>query len=647
MTSTGGDLWPLATMAGSGALVDAAMVVLAPHLVRSLHSSTQGIVGLVIAASAVRLLAGVFVAPLSRGLGRWRVSALGGLTAAVLTPLLALATSVSGAIAVVVLVAVAGAPIATAHLSLLADAAPSGGRARIFAIHAGGAIGARGVGAATLAGVAAVVGWKWALLLPLGGAIPAVMVLRRVDEGSTSAPWTAVIARLTRIRSRSALTAGLAVAGFASVGAPPIVRSLLIERHISTPGQGSLDVVGLALALVGLPVAGYLGDIWAGTDLTRLPLVVAAGLAVFGTGIALAAVVPGWALIGVVLGLALAGLGVAIVTVGVLIVDVVPPSDRVAALGLAGALAVFWGLSASVVADAARSAWGPGAVMALLGLAAVAAAGVVLTGRDGVPDDVLGVVLEAEERQRTVAQRQSGHPSSALAVSHVSFSYGTQPVLFDVSLRVEEGEIVALLGTNGAGKSTLLRLVAGLDHPHRGSVGVFGDDTTYVEAEQVLNLGVALLSGGRMTFPSLSVAENIRVGAQTRYRDSASWRRAEEEVYAIFPSLGSQRGLRAGSLSGGQQQMLALGRVLLLRPRLLLLDELTLGLAPMVVEQLLATVRRLNTDGASILLVEQSANLALSLAPRALFLERGAVRFDGPADELLTRDELLRPVFIT
>jgi ABC-type branched-subunit amino acid transport system ATPase component len=205
---------------------------------------------------------------------------------------------------------------------------------------------------------------------------------------------------------------------------------------------------------------------------------------------------------------------------------------------------------------------------------------------------------------------------------------------------VMEGEIAALLGTNGAGKSTILRAVAGLDPPVGGRIRLFGDDTTYRDAQDAVQRGIALLAGGRMTFPSLTVDENLRVGAY------AQRNAVVDEVYERFPALAPRRQQRAGTLSGGEQQMLALGRVLLTRPKLLLIDELTLGLAPKVVEQLIDTVREVNAQGTTVLLVEQSVNLALTLADHSFFLERGEVRFDGPTHELLQRDDLLRPVFL-
>ena len=190
--------------------------------------------------------------------------------------------------------------------------------------------------------------------------------------------------------------------------------------------------------------------------------------------------------------------------------------------------------------------------------------------------------------------------------------------------------------------------MAGLDHPHRGVIRIFGTNCTYLEPEQIIDQGVALLVGGKMTFPGLTVRDNLRIGGHTLRRDKARGR-GTPSTRRIGPSPSSvaQRlDQPAGTLSGGEQQMLALARVMMTRPRLLMIDELALGLAPMVVERLMGMVRRINDAGTTVILVEQSLNRALSLAQRRFFMERGEIRFDGPTSELMARDDLLRPVFL-
>jgi ABC-type branched-subunit amino acid transport system ATPase component len=234
----------------------------------------------------------------------------------------------------------------------------------------------------------------------------------------------------------------------------------------------------------------------------------------------------------------------------------------------------------------------------------------------------------------------------ALDVAGVDFSYGQVQVLFGIDLVVPAGEAVALLGTNGAGKSTLLKAVCGLVRPSAGTVRCFGEDITSASTDRRVAAGLVQVPGGRATFPSLTVEENLRAGAWTFRRRRQLVRERLDRVLDLFPELGDRLDAAAGTLSGGQQQMLALGRALMLDPRVLLIDELSLGLAPIVVERLLETVRNLNAAGTTVVLVEQSVNIALSLATTAYFLERGTVRFGGPAAELADRDDLVRSVFL-
>jgi branched-chain amino acid transport system ATP-binding protein len=233
-----------------------------------------------------------------------------------------------------------------------------------------------------------------------------------------------------------------------------------------------------------------------------------------------------------------------------------------------------------------------------------------------------------------------------LAVDDLEVSYGPVQILFGVDLAVGEGEAVALLGTNGAGKSTLLRSVSGLVPPGGGRVTLDGADITGRPAHEVAALGLAEVPGGAGIFPSLTVAENLRAAAWLHRRRPDEVAVAREEVDRLFPVLRERATSRAGSLSGGQQQMLALAMACLTRPRLLLIDELSLGLAPVVVGQLLQLVEQLRARGTTVVVVDQSVNVALEVADRAVFLERGVVRFSGPTAELLDRPDLLRSVFL-
>jgi branched-chain amino acid transport system ATP-binding protein len=233
-----------------------------------------------------------------------------------------------------------------------------------------------------------------------------------------------------------------------------------------------------------------------------------------------------------------------------------------------------------------------------------------------------------------------------LSVSGIDVAYGQTQVLFGVDLEVAEGEIVALLGTNGAGKSTVLRAVSGLTPPSRGTVHFAGRDITDLDAAATSRLGITQVPGGRGVFPSLTVAENLRVAGWSRRGEKAALRERREQCLDWFPSLRTRWDVAAGSLSGGEQQMLSLSQALLAQPRLLMIDELSLGLAPSIVESLLVIVRAIHATGTAVVLVEQSVSTALRLAERAVFMEKGEVRFEGPTAELLERDDILRAVYL-
>jgi len=230
-------------------------------------------------------------------------------------------------------------------------------------------------------------------------------------------------------------------------------------------------------------------------------------------------------------------------------------------------------------------------------------------------------------------------------VRGIDVAYGSVRVLEGIDLRVSPGEAVALLGTNGAGKSTLLRAISGILPPRAGSITFDGRDITGMRSADVVRLGIVQMAGGRATFPGLSIEENLRVGASVVPRGERQDR--VEGALALFPWLSERRAQQAGSLSGGQQQMLGLARALIAKPRLLMIDELSLGLAPVIVTQLLDVIAQLRRDGVTVLLVEQHVDLALDFADRAYFIERGRVRFEGPAAELRGNRELLRAVLLS
>jgi ABC-type branched-subunit amino acid transport system ATPase component/predicted MFS family arabinose efflux permease len=273
----------------------------------------------------------------------------------------------------------------------------------------------------------------------------------------------------------------------------------------------------------------------------------------------------------------------------------------------------------------------------VLGILVVGAGLVELTARQFVRRDV----AEAQKTQT------AADVDALLAVRGLEVAYGGNlQILFGVDLDVREGEIVALLGTNGAGKSTFLRAVSGLIDPIGGAVFFDGRDITHADAMNKALLGMALVPGDRGVFPGLTVADNLRIAGWMYRSDRDQLQKAIDRVTDYFPVLRERWNVPAGGLSGGEQQMVVLAQALMGRPKLLMIDELSLGLAPVVVERLLETVRQLAKDGMTIVLVEQSVNVALTVAQRAVFMEKGEIRFAGPTKELLERPDVLRAVFL-
>ena len=266
---------------------------------------------------------------------------------------------------------------------------------------------------------------------------------------------------------------------------------------------------------------------------------------------------------------------------------------------------------------------------------------------------VIAGLIEITARQfvvRDVAQAQklqaASDVKSLLAVRGLEVAYGNLQILFGVDLDVHEGEVVALLGTNGAGKSTFLKAISGLLDPIGGAVFFAGRDVSHADAVNKALLGMALVPGDRGVFPGLTVAENLRIAGWMIRSDTAEMNAAIERVLDYFPVLRDRLDVPAGNMSGGEQQMLVLAQALMGRPKLMMIDELSLGLAPVIVEQLLKTVKRLAEDGMTIVLVEQSVNIALTIAERAVFMEKGEIRFAGKTKDLLKRPDVLRSVFL-
>ncbi|WP_436775976.1 ATP-binding protein [Yinghuangia sp. YIM S09857] len=559
------------------------------------------------------------------------------------------------------------------HGSMIADTYPIGVRGRLGAVNAGSARVAGALsplvvgGIATLAGGAN--GWRWPFfLLGLPALVVAVFafrlpepkrgqhemksVLGEVVEDDKPMPISveAAFARLMRISSLRTTIMAFAAMGF-SLFTGAILTNLWLEDHFGASSfeRGVLGTIGGVSMLVALPFIGPRYDRLYRRDPAR-------ALALLGYLILPCAVLlpVQWAMPNVV---AFTAVGIpssilmsaAFAMVGPVLSSVVPYRLRGLGSALSAIYIFFIGATGGALLSALISnAYDPRVAMLVVGVPAILVGGYLVVRSSTFIKGDLSMVVQELREELEERDRQAEAPESipVLQVNNIDFSYGHVQVLFDVAFDVKRGETLALLGTNGAGKSTILKVICGLGTPSRGVVRLNGRTITYVAPEQRGRYGIHLLPGGKGVFPDMTVRENLEMAA-FRFR-KAPGRRDERFAYVLdlFPDLAGRQRQTAGSLSGGQQQMLALAMVLMHEPEVLLIDELSLGLAPVVVQDLLAIIERLKADGLTIIVVEQSLNIALAIADRAVFLEKGQVRFTGPARELAERDDLARAVFL-
>ena len=329
------------------------------------------------------------------------------------------------------------------------------------------------------------------------------------------------------------------------------------------------------------------------------------------------------------------------------IAAVVPARMRGQAFALVGMyLFLLGGFFGNLLAGALSDAIGErAALLWIVPPAAIGGAAFVVYGARFLMSDIALVTEEIREEAHERQRIADGADVPVIQVRNLDVSYGSVQVLFDCALDVHEGETVALLGTNGAGKSTLLKSVLGLNSPDRGVVRLRGRTITYVDAEYRFGKGIVAVRGGEGVFPGLSVEENLALSfTATKVPGDVRSQRIDD-MLEIFPALAERLRVPAGDLSGGQRQQLALARALILEPDVLIIDELSLGLAPIVVQSLIEIVEKLRERGQTMLIVEQSMNIALGLCDRALYMEKGRVVFEGTAAELRDEGDLVSTVF--
>ena len=556
--------------------------------------------------------------------------------------------------------------------SLLTDAYPIPSRSRVFAFEGLGRPLGQLLGPLTIGVIATTAGgdegWRWAFYLL---AIPPVIVgiasfalkeptrgkneqaalltddAVEVDELEPS--MSTALARLRKIRTFYFFATGVGVLGFALIAVPGQFNLLLDDKYgLDALDRGIVESLLWIPSLIAIPIAGRAFDRKFREDpesMVKLTggLIAAAG-AIYLVALPMK---PLWLLV-LGIGAAQACISAAFIAAPTIIASVAPYRIRAQAFAL---LPVFiflmGGFIGGIVAGQISDAYNNRTAMLLLApWTAMLGGWLIRRGAYHIRRDISLAVEELLEEQEEARKIAAGEDVPALQVRNLDFSYGPVQVLFDVEIEVAKGEVVALLGTNGAGKSTLLRAISGLGIPDRGVVRLNGRTITYAEAETRFRVGIVQLRGGSGIFPSLTIGENLRASLLGSTVDADDADRRVANALRTFPALDGRLGEPAGDLSGGQQQMLALAMALMHEPAVLLIDELSLGLAPVVVQELLGVVERLKAQGQTMIIVEQSLNVALAFADRAIFMEKGIVRFEGPARELAERDDLARAVFL-
>ena len=328
-----------------------------------------------------------------------------------------------------------------------------------------------------------------------------------------------------------------------------------------------------------------------------------------------------------------------------LVALIVPARIRTQAFGWSLILIAAGGLLSAGIFGNLGDEQGYRVAIGVLSLIVAFAGAVGVTAARFVAGDRVQAERSLSAARELQAAKVAGE-GALLICRGVEVAYDQVQVLFGVDMDVNAGECVALLGTNGAGKSTLLRAISGTTDPIGGAIYFDGREITHTDGAGTTALGVIQVPGGKAVFPTLTVAEHLRAAGWLYRDDPAYLEQATEDVLRTFPRLRERIDQMAGNLSGGEQQMLALGMAFIAKPKLLMIDELSLGLAPTIVEQLLGIVRRIQENGTAIILVEQSINVALTVADRAYFLEKGEVRFEGATEELLERNDIVRSVFL-
>ncbi|HET6809576.1 MAG TPA: MFS transporter, partial [Acidimicrobiales bacterium] len=627
-----------------------ALSVLLPDIRDTFHLSNQQAITTVSAVAVLPALLSPFAGFLSDRMDRIRVSQWGTAAVGVVAVGLGLAPKYWLFLVLALLAGLGLLVNIPAHSSLITDYYPPEALGITFTLYLFAVSAAALLGSPLAGGVAAGLGWRGSFLLLGVPSVVGVWLLGRLRDPGRGASLGIVLENeerasfwegFRRVKAVRSLRRTWWAATFFGGGVIAFLnlQSIFFKDvyHYNSVARGVVIALYGLGGLIGTVLGGWIVQTWMRRGRPEmLPVINGLMVIQFGAGVVLMGLLPwsiGSAAVLFLLGIGAAGFNPAY---NVMIGLVTTPRLR----GQAFSYSLIWvTVGALIVAPIIGGIANhhQRAAAYVLGALVIGAGMVELTAKQFVVRDV------AEARKLQAA----ADVDALLSVRGLEVAYaGNLQILFGVDLDVRQGEVVALLGTNGAGKSTFLRAVSGLIDPVGGAVYFAGRDVTHADPVNKALLGMALVPGDRGVFPGLTVAENLQIAGWMFRGDSPQLREATERVLGYFPVLRQRWDVPAGNLSGGEQQMVVLAQALMGRPKLLMIDELSLGLAPIIVEQLLDTVRQLARDGTTILLVEQSVNVALTVAERAVFMEKGEIRFSGRTEELLQRPDVLRAVFL-
>ena len=646
-------LLPIAVLIGLSSVQSfdlTAFGVLSPDIRHSFHLSNAGIDAVASLTAALPILFSIGVGYLGDRTSRIRMSAIGGIVWGVTAVL----TGLAPVLAILLIARIVGGigylNAETVYPSLLSDYYRPQSLGEVFTSYR---IGSHGIGllGAPLAGVvAALIGWRPAfviLALPTFALVACLKFIREPERGASLGLSTAQrgsgslaegFRRVRAIRTLRRIWGSAFLFGAGTIPFATVANNFFKDvYHLGDTARGGVSALLGIGGLAGIVIGGVLtSKALSAGRLHRLAVITGMLVVSFGGLSLVLAVVPNLALAVVLAGFVTVGAFGYLPSYTTMVSLVAPPTLRSQAYAWS---LLFYALGAILITPiigAIGDSHGQRVSLGVLGVVVAGGGLIAATAERFVSKD-------AEEARR--AEEAAGG-EFLLSCRGVDASYGGVQVLFGVDFDLRAGEMVALLGTNGAGKSTFLKTITGLLDPVGGVIVFSGSDITHSDPQSAARLGIVQVPGGRGVFPTLTVAENMRMAGWLWRRDKRYVDEAIARAIEIFPILGERSHTMAGSLSGGEQQMLSLAQAFIAKPHLLLIDELSLGLAPTIVNRLVEIVRTIHRSGTTVVIVEQSVNTALRLADRAVFMEKGEVRFSGPTADLLERPDILRAVFL-